>query len=152
MLTDSNFTSFIEENDVVFAEFYTTTCAHCVQFAKEYDLIAKNVYANKSLSYEMVALDIKKNKKVATELKIVSFPSFKVYISGQPVTYEGPRTEEAILNFVKTAKESKPILAGSIAEVPSPSVVIYDPAEVSSLKLLPALFARYPIYQLREGS
>jgi len=97
-------------------------------------------------------LDIKKNKKVSTELKIVSFPSFKVYISGSPVTYDGPRTEESILNFIKSAKDSKPILAGSIAEVPSPSVIVYDPAEVTELRLLPALFSRYPIYHIREGS
>ena len=93
VLTDSNFTSFIQEHEVVFAEFYTTTCVHCAEFAKEYDVIAKNVYANDSLGYEIVALDIKKNKKVATELKIVSFPSFRIYVSGQSVTYEGPRTE-----------------------------------------------------------
>ncbi len=36
--------------------------------------------------------------------------------------------------------------------MPSPAVVIYDPAETTSLKLLPALFARYPIYHLKEGS
>lgn len=136
----------------MFAEFYTTTCAHCVEFAKTYDQIAKKVYGDSSLGYEMVALDIKKNKKVATDLQIVSFPSFKVYVNGQPVTYEGPRTDEAILNFIKSAKDSKPIPAGSIAEVPSPAVVIYDPAETTSLKLLPALFARYPIYHLKEGS
>jgi hypothetical protein len=100
----------------------------------------------------MVALDIEKNKKVATDLQIVSFPSFKVYISGQPVTYEGPRTDESILNFIESAKKSKPIPVDSIAEVPSPAVVIYDPADTSSLKLLPALFARYPIYHLKEGS
>ncbi len=136
----------------MFAEFYTTSCAHCVEFAKTYDNIAKKVYSDSSIGYEIVALDIKKNKKVASDLQIVSFPSFKVYISGQPVTYEGPRTDESILSFIESAKNSKPIPAGSIAEVPSPAVVIYDPAETTSLKLLPALFTRYPIYHLKEGS
>lgn len=62
VLTDANFTTFIKENEVVFAEFYTTTCPHCVAFAKNYDEIAQKVYANESLNYEIVALDIKKNK------------------------------------------------------------------------------------------
>jgi thioredoxin-like negative regulator of GroEL len=93
VLTDDNFTSFVQGHDVVFVEFYTTTCAHCVEFSKAYDKIAKKVYSESSLGYEIVALDIKKNKKVATDLQIVSFPTFKVYVSGQPVTYEGPRTE-----------------------------------------------------------
>ncbi len=34
----------------------------------------------------------------------MNFPSFKVYISGQPVTYDGPRTQKAILDFIQTAK------------------------------------------------
>lgn len=74
-----------------------------------------------------------------------------VYVSGHSVLYDGPRNHEAILNFIKTVKDSKPIPAGSIAEVPSPSVIIYDPAETTSVKFLPALFTRYPIYHIREG-
>ncbi len=46
VLDDSNFTSFIKDNEVVFVEFYTTTCAHCVEFAKKYDELAKKVHAD----------------------------------------------------------------------------------------------------------
>ncbi len=46
VLTDDNFTSFIKDHEVVFAEFYTTTCAHCVEFSKVYDQLAKKVYAD----------------------------------------------------------------------------------------------------------
>jgi hypothetical protein len=40
-------------------------------------------------------------------------------------------------------------LAGSIAEVPSPAVIVYDNAEVSVLNHLSAVFSRYPIYQIK---
>lgn len=46
VLSDSNFTSFINDNDAVFVEFYTNTCAHCVEFAKKYDELAKKVDAD----------------------------------------------------------------------------------------------------------
>lgn len=91
------------------------------------------------------------NKQTAADLRITSFPTFMVFVSGHSVLYDGPRTHESILTFIKTVKDSKPIPAGSVAEVPSPSVIIYDPAETTSIKFLPALFTRYPIYHIREG-
>ncbi len=113
--------------------------------------MAKKVYADESLGYEITAVDAKKSQQVATDLKVTSYPTLMLFVSGHKVLYEGPRTNEAILNFIKSAKDSKPITAGSIAEIPSPSVVIYDPSETTSIKLLPVLFTRYPIYHIREG-
>jgi hypothetical protein len=113
--------------------------------------LAKKVYADESLGYEITAVDAKKSQQVATDLKVTSYPTLMLFVSGHKVLYEGPRTNEAILNFIKSAKDSKPITAGSIAEIPSPSVVIYDPSETTSIKLLPVLFTRYPIYHIREG-
>lgn len=132
-------------------EFYTTSCGHCVEFAPTFDTIAKKFYDDNTLGVQIAALDIKKNKQVASDLRITSFPTFMVFVSGFPITFDAPRTYESIFEFVKNAKESKPIPAVALAEVPTPSVVIYDPAEASELRLLPALFSRYPIYHIREG-
>lgn len=115
VLTDANFTTFINQNEVVFAEFYTTTCPHCVSFAKNYDEIAKKVYANESLNYEIVALDIKKNKKVAAEVPITSFPTFMVFVNGHSVRFEGSRDYDSIITFIESVKTSKPLPAGSAA-------------------------------------
>jgi hypothetical protein len=76
----------------------------------------------------VTALDLKKNKKIAAKYRITSYPLFRVYVDEQYVDYEGPRTSESLLKFVKMAEQNRPIAASSIAEVPSPSVIIYDPA------------------------
>ncbi|KAG5850151.1 hypothetical protein ANANG_G00079170 [Anguilla anguilla] len=72
ILTDNNFDTFIEDKDTVLLEFYAPWCGHCKQFAPVYE-------------------------KIAQTLKDNDPPIPK----GEPVDYDGSRTEEAIVSRVK---------------------------------------------------
>ncbi len=51
-------------------EFYSPGCAHCAAFASEYDQLAREVYEEKKLGFEVVAIDLKKNMETQGEVRI----------------------------------------------------------------------------------
>jgi hypothetical protein len=53
--------------------------------------------------------------------------------------------------FMNFARNIDIIRINSIDEIKKPAVVILEDKEICSLKLLPALFGRHPIYHLKQG-
>lgn len=57
---------------------------------------------------QMAMLDCTVNPQVAEEYKISGFPTIKLFIGGKVVSeYEGKRTPEDIINFMKSRGKKK---------------------------------------------
>ncbi|XP_064409356.1 protein disulfide-isomerase A4 isoform X2 [Latimeria chalumnae] len=100
VLTDSNFDSFISEKDTVLLEFYAPWCGHCKQFAPEYEKIAKTLKENDPL-IPVAKIDATAHSELASRFDVSGYPTIKILKKGQPVDYDGARTEEAIISRVK---------------------------------------------------
>ncbi|XP_077347993.1 protein disulfide-isomerase A4 [Lithobates pipiens] len=98
-LTDESFDSFVADKDTVLLEFYAPWCGHCKQFAPEYEKIAKTLKDNDP-QIPVVKIDATVASKVAEKYDISGYPTIKILKKGQPVDYDGPRTEKAIVEKV----------------------------------------------------
>ncbi|KAJ3610539.1 hypothetical protein NHX12_022631 [Muraenolepis orangiensis] len=100
VLTDGNFDTFIEGKDTVLVEFYAPWCGHCKQFVPIYEKIAQTL--KESDPPILVAkVDATKASAVAGRFEVSGYPTFKILKNGQPLDYDGERTEEAIVAKVQ---------------------------------------------------
>lgn len=108
VMTDSNFKSFIEENEFVFVKFYAPWCGHCKKMAPDYAKLAKKVH-DEGNGIKIAKLDATEHKTVAGEHDVQGFPTLKFFINGSSIPYQGARDLDAIYNWIqkKTGPASK---------------------------------------------
>ncbi|XP_072513551.1 protein disulfide-isomerase A4 isoform X2 [Salminus brasiliensis] len=100
VLTDSNFDTFMEGKDTVLVEFYAPWCGHCKQFAPEYEKIAQ-VLKESDPPIPVAKVDATKATVVASRFEVSGYPTIKILKKGEPVEYDGDRTEKAIVERVQ---------------------------------------------------
>jgi protein disulfide-isomerase A1 len=94
-----------EDNDVLI-EFYAPWCGHCKALAPIFDALAKKLENVKGIT-------IAKMDSTANEVDGVSirgFPTLKFYAKGKkdaPIEFEGDRTEEGFIDFLKQHSSAK---------------------------------------------
>ncbi|TMS08880.1 Protein disulfide-isomerase A4 [Larimichthys crocea] len=100
VLTDSNYDTFIEGKDTVLVEFYAPWCGHCKQFAPEYEKIAQALKENDP-PVPVAKVDATIATELANRFEVSGYPTIKILKNGEPVDYDGDRTEKAIVARLK---------------------------------------------------
>ena len=114
-LTDDNFDEFIASHEFVLVKFYAEWCGHCKKLAPEY---AKAAEALKSgaVPVPLVKVDAPENKKLAEKYGIQGFPTLKFFVKGEPIDYNGGRTEKEIISWITKRTGSVLTVLKSIEE------------------------------------
>ncbi|XP_073686930.1 protein disulfide-isomerase A4 [Garra rufa] len=100
VLTDKNFDTFMEGKDTVLVEFYAPWCGHCKQFAPEYEKIAQTLKENDP-PIPVAKVDATKASALGSRFEVSGYPTIKILKKGEPVDYDGDRSERAIVERVK---------------------------------------------------
>ncbi|XP_076014232.1 protein disulfide-isomerase A4 [Genypterus blacodes] len=100
VLTDNNFDTFMEGKDTVLIEFYAPWCGHCKQFAPEYEKIAQTLKESDP-PVPVAKVDATVASSVASKFEVSGYPTIKILKKGEPVDYDGERTQTAIVARVK---------------------------------------------------
>jgi protein disulfide-isomerase A1 len=90
----------INSNDDVLMEFYAPWCGHCKQLTPIYDSLATRLKNVKGLV--IAKMDATANEVEGVEIK--GFPTIKFFAKGRkhnPMDFEGDRTEEGFVEFLK---------------------------------------------------
>jgi len=105
VLTDDNFEQTINEKKVVMVKFYAPWCGHCKKMAPEYIKLAQQVKESNE-DIVIAELDATVHTKAGAKYEVKGYPKLKLFVDGVPIDYEGERTSDSILRFIR--KKSQP--------------------------------------------
>lgn len=106
-LKKDTFKSFIEENDLVLAEFFAPWCGHCKALAPEYETAATEL---KEKNISLVKVDCTEEQDLCQEYGVEGYPTLKVFRGPDSVTpYSGQRKADAIISYM--TKQSLPAVS-----------------------------------------
>lgn len=102
ILNRGNFDQAISEFDYALVEFYAPWCGHCKRLAPEYSQAAEEL-ASSHPEVKLCKVDAHEETSLAEKYEINGFPTLKFFIKGnsQPIEYNGGRTTNDILNWVR---------------------------------------------------
>jgi len=124
VLTDSNFDEQISKHQFLLVEFYAPWCGHCKKLAPEYAAAAKTL---RSENLYLAKVDSTQEKEISKRFEIGGYPTLKFFINGRPMDYEGGRTSNEIVNWIrkKTGPASRQLNTPSeVQELQSRSEVL----------------------------
>lgn len=120
ILTDENFEKQVGQDRGALVEFYAPWCGHCKKLAPEYEKLGGNFKKAKSVLIGKVDCD--EHKSVCGKYGVSGYPTLQWFPQGslEPKKYEGPRTAEALTEFVNTEAGTNV----KLATIPSSVVVL----------------------------
>jgi thiol-disulfide isomerase/thioredoxin len=83
--------------------FYANWCGHCNKFKPEWEQF-KKLADGDNIKHEEYEAD--KDKQKVDEANVSGFPTIRITMNGNTEDYNGERTADAILSFVKGDKKS----------------------------------------------
>ena len=104
VLTDDTFDAALQKYENLMVLFYAPWCGHCKKFHPEY---AKAAVTLKKENLILAKLDATVNKKMSEKYKIQGFPTTKLFIKGNPIEYNGGRTEKDVVSWMR--KKTGPV-------------------------------------------
>ncbi|GAA0158317.1 chaperone [Lithospermum erythrorhizon] len=99
VLVERNFTDVIEENRYVMVEFYAPWCGNCRELAPEYAAAATEL--KKESDVVVAKVDATLERELSGEYRVQGFPTLLFFVDGEHQPYNGRRTKEAIIYWVR---------------------------------------------------
>ncbi|KAG8485210.1 hypothetical protein CXB51_021276 [Gossypium anomalum] len=115
VLTEENFHKEVGQDKGALVEFYASWCGHCKKLAPEYEKLGESFKKAKSVLIGKVDCD--EHKSVCSKYGVQGYPTIQWFPKGslEPKKYEGPRTAEALTEFVNRGGTNVKIPSGSMA-------------------------------------
>jgi len=120
VLSEDNFDKEVGQDRAALVEFYAPWCGHCKKLAPEYEKLGASFKKAKSVLIGKVDCD--EHKSVCSKYGVSGYPTIQWFPKGslEPKKYEGPRTAEALAEFVNKEEGTNV----KIAAVPTNVVVL----------------------------
>ncbi|KAJ4838647.1 Protein disulfide-isomerase like 2-1 [Turnera subulata] len=120
VLTEDNFEKEVGQDRGALIEFYAPWCGHCKKLAPEYEKLGSSFKKAKSVLIGKVDCD--EHKSLCSKYGVSGYPTIQWFAKGslEPKKYEGPRSAEALADFVNNEGGT----SVKIAAAPSSVVVL----------------------------
>merc|ERR1712170_140821 len=101
-LNDENFDQTLKDTEYVFVDFYADWCGPCKGMAPAYKELSELVEKLDN-RIKVVKINADKNHNTKNKQEIKYYPTLRLYNNKNDkyVAYAGPRTAQAMLNFIK---------------------------------------------------
>jgi len=81
--------------------YYAPWCGFCKRLMPEWEKVKEALKADPSVKINTI--NSEENPKLAEQAGVKSYPTIFLQKGGKEFTYNGPRTAEAMINFVRNA-------------------------------------------------
>jgi len=106
-LGKDTFKPFVEEHDIVLAEFFAPWCGHCKALAPEYEEAATTL---KEKNIPIAKIDCTEEAELCKDYGVEGYPTLKVFRGPDNITpYSGQRKAQAIISYM--TKQSMPAVS-----------------------------------------
>lgn len=99
-LTKDNFDDAIKNNKHILVKFVAPWCGHCKNLAPAYAEAAKKL-ADENSEIKLASVDATIEQELGKKFEVRGYPTIKFFIDGTPIEYNGGRTTDDILGWLK---------------------------------------------------
>jgi protein disulfide-isomerase A1 len=115
VLGQDTFDQALAEFSHILVEFYAPWCGHCKKLAPEYAKAAQSLKAEGS-TIKLAKVDSTVHPTVSGRYEVKGYPTLKFFVHGNPIPFEGGRTEGEIVNWVKRKVQPSSVQIDSVEE------------------------------------
>lgn len=112
VLGDSDLGDAVKEFEHILVEFYAPWCGHCKRLAPEY-VKAAALLKEEGSAVRLAKVDATEHPNSAEQYGIQGYPTLKFFINGEPIEYEGGRTDKEIVGWLRRKTQPSTLEIGS---------------------------------------